>query len=265
MTIEPADHSRSIIAITGNDRFTFLQGILTQDINKLNADIIQFAALLSAQGKILHDMFLLSVDDAVFIDTQTAYKDILLKRLAMYKLRAAITIEDVSDRIAVQADGTLPHLAATAHTIGAYDDPRHPQLPKRLYWRTPHGRALTPATIHPPLATLALGIPELGRDFEPDSVVALDAGYDLLHAVSFTKGCYVGQEITARMHYKNIARRGFYILTRDHTPTRLALLKFEEVEAAHGIITVDNVTYHAELPAWMQPKLRQFKATPTTQ
>lgn len=228
----PAHSTRSFIAISGPDRVVFLQGILTQDVIKLQDEKIQFAALLSPQGKILHDMFLIALDDAILIDTQAQYAETLLKRLAMYKLRAKVTIEKTTP-----PDISLP-------------DPRHPELPLRNY--------LSPVTCH--LSPLPLGIPELGRDFEPDQIVPLDAGYDLLNAVSFTKGCYVGQEVTARMHYKNIARRGFFILEQDGNPVRLMLLKFEEVEAAKGIITVDNATYHARLPGWMQPKLAQFHA-----
>ncbi len=224
---------RSIIEITGEDRVSFLQAILTNDVAKLNEDKIQFAAMLSPQGKILHDMFLIAVDNAILIDTQAAYKDTLLKRLMMYKLRAKVTIAETSPPAL-----TLP-------------DPRHPSLPPRNYTSpNPESRI--------PNLTLALGIPELGRDFEPDSVVALDAGYDLLHAISFTKGCYVGQEVTARMHYKNIARRGFYILEQNGVAQRLALLKFEEVTAAHGNITVDNQTYTARLPDWMASKFAAF-------
>ena len=234
--------TRSILRIGGDDRISFLQGILTNDVLKLNDDKIQFAALLSPQGKILHDMFLIAWDNMILIDSDAAFADTLKKRLAMYKLRAKITIEDVSNEISVAYDPM------------GMPDPRHAELPHRLYSSRTHHSLLT--THH----SLALGIPELGRDFAPDSVVALDAGYDLLHAISFTKGCYVGQEVTARMHYKNIARRGFYLLTHDTMPPRLALLKFEEVEAATGIATVDNIAYRAALPAWMQPKFMQFKS-----
>ena len=225
---------RTFIALRGDDRVSFLQGILTTDVTKLNDDKIQFAALLSPQGKILHDMFLIAVDNAILIDTQAIYKDTLLKRLSMYKLRAKVTMEEPSpDEIATLMPGALA-------------DPRHPALPP-----------YSPTT--PRHTPIDLGIPELGRDFEPDQVIAADAGYDLLNALSFSKGCYVGQEVTARMHYKNIARRGFYILTSDLAPTRLALLKFEEVEAQNALVTVDNIAYRAQLPEWMHPKLAQFK------
>jgi folate-binding protein YgfZ len=234
---------RSIIAIGGPDRISFLQGILTQDVGKLGHDKIQFTALLSPQGKILHDMFLISDGERILIDIAQSQTELFLRRLAMYKLRAKVTIDDISVDYYVSYDPAgLP-------------DPRHAELPHRRY------STEKPIGGHEGEArhALQLGIPELGRDFAADSVVALDAGYDLLNGVSFTKGCYVGQEITARMHYKNIARRGFYILTNDTAATRLALLKFEEVEARGGVVTVDNLTCRATLPAWMAPKFAQFK------
>ena len=241
--------TRSIIAIGGTDRISFLQGILTQDVAKLAADNIQFAALLSPQGKILNDMFLIHDGERILIDTAQSQKELLLRRLSVYKLRAKVTIDDISADYHMRLDAA------------GLSDPRHPQLPHRLYSTGQAQAENTDAMLH----RLQLGIPELGHDFEPDSVVALDAGYDLLNAVSFTKGCYVGQEITARMHYKNIARRGFYILENDMAATRLALLKFEAVEAGHGMVTVDNQTFRATLPAWMSPKLAQFKTVPGNQ
>jgi folate-binding Fe-S cluster repair protein YgfZ len=83
---------RSFIRLSGDDRIPFLQGILTNDITKLNDDKIQFAALLSAQGKILHDMFLIAVDNAIILDTRAEDSATLLKRLTLYKLRAKVTL-----------------------------------------------------------------------------------------------------------------------------------------------------------------------------
>ena len=191
----------------------------------------------------MHDLFLINDGERILLDSAASLKEQLLRRLAMYKLRAKVTIDDISTDMHVSL-GT-----------SGLPDPRHKELPHRHYSsQNPHSENAD-AKLH----SLHLGIPELGHDFAPDSVVALDAGYDLLHAISFTKGCYVGQEVTARMHYKNIARRGFYILENDTLTTRLALLKFEEVEAANGSVTVDNQPYRATLPAWMAPKLAQFK------
>jgi folate-binding protein YgfZ len=271
--------ARSLIRITGDDRVHFLQGILTQDVTRLADEKIQFAALLSPQGKILHDMFLVAADDSILIDTDARYNDVLIKRLNMYKLRAKVAIDDVSDQwqVALGDERGLP-------------DPRHADLPKRVYISSPNGGGLGwghdgQSPSHAPLPTsprrgeaphpspLSLGIPTLGVDFEPDSVVALDAGYDLLHGVSFTKGCYVGQEITARMHYKNIARRGFFILKNEaEEVVKLAVLKFEDMfnptcrePQAPSLVTVDNMTYTAHLPGWMQPKRTQFETANNNQ
>ena len=114
--------NRTLIRIRGTDAVHFLQGILTQDVTKLAEQKIQFAALLSPQGKILHDMFLVAVDDGILIDSAAKYKDVLLKRLAMYKLRAKVEIADVSEAWCVVLDDAqgLP-------------DPRHQDLPKRHY------------------------------------------------------------------------------------------------------------------------------------
>ena len=229
--------TRSIIRIGSTDVVHFLQGILTQDVTKLAEQKILFAALLSPQGKILHDMFLVESGDAILIDTATQYKDALLKRLAMYKLRAKVEITDVSDAWTV--------LLGNAH---GWPDPRHAELPTRHYVNQ------APNPSDQPPRNISLGIPELGVDFEPDTMVAMDAGYDLLNAISFSKGCYVGQEVTARMHYKNIARRGFYVLENEAGLKRLALLKFDEVETAGGRVAVENIAYTARLPGWMQPR-----------
>lgn len=232
--------ARSLLLLTGDDAVSFLQGILTQDVTKLAAEKIQFAALLSPQGKILHDMFLIDAASigagaGILIDTPAIHAPTLLKRLTLYKLRARVTIADVSSEWHVSlSDDGLP-------------DPRHPALPKRLYSREVHHSLFT---IH---HSLHLEIPDSATDFTPDSIVAMDAGYDLLNAISFTKGCYVGQEVIARMHYKQIARKGFHILTREGEAPRLALLKFDDV-AADGRVVLDGVTYTATLPEWMAAK-----------
>jgi hypothetical protein len=239
--------TRAYIAVGGDDRIAFLQGILTQDVSKLADEKIQFAALLSPQGKILHDMFLIDRPDHVVIDTDAASKELLLKCLTMYKLRAKVHFDDTGEPKEI-----LP-------------DPRHPQLP-------PRGAGNL-------LERLALGIPEFGRDIAPDSMTAMDAGYDLLNAISFTKGCYVGQEVTARMHYKNIARKGFFLISAmDALPDGgsimaggraigdlrtvsgthgLAFLKFEDAVGSNA--SVDNRPVRITAPGWMQPKLALFE------
>ena len=268
------DTSRAIIEISGEDRVSFLQGIVTQDVNLLAPDTLLFAAILTPQGKLAHDFFMLPQGGTILLDTPHTLKDALIKRLTMYKLRAKVTLRDASREWQVSYAGT-----------GGYADPRHPEMPHRIY---------SPPTTHHPLLTteeyhsrrIALGVPESPYDTNENDV-AMDLGYDLLNAISFTKGCYVGQEVTARMHYKQIARKGFFTamsanalpasgagITADGIPIGtlrgshggrgLALIKFEEYEVAIGRNTpflVDKQPLELAAPSWLAPKLAQFHAS----
>lgn len=284
------DATRAVLALTGEDRSHFLQGLITQDITHLRDNRGLFAAILSPQGKILHDFFLLAHGDSILLDTNAAQKEVLIKRLTMYKLRAKVSIHDASDQWRVAYRTRATH-AAVGHvtdkkTCLVLTDPRAAELGERLYL-TPEADAakntVSPEEYH--RHRIKLGVPDSAHDIAED--VALDAGYDALGAVSFTKGCFVGQEVTARMHYKNIARRGFYVLEAENgtlppigTAIKaggvalgtvrgsigglgLAMCKFEETEAAlekGTALVVDNIGVSVHAPAWLQPKLAQFRA-----
>ena len=265
------NHERSILEIGGADRLSFLQGIVTQDVSQLTPDTLRFSAILSPQGKLAHDFFMFAHGEGILLDVHAAHKDALLKRLAMYKLRANVTLRDASDAWQL----------AYTDTEG-FVDPRHPDMPHRVYFQppTPSSPALTLEDYH--ARRLALGIPETPYDTTPEDG-AMDLGYDTLGAISFTKGCYVGQEVTARMHYKNIARRGFYIVTGASSDgmvmagataigalrgmpgtTRLGLFKFETVDqavASTQAFTVDNYPVSITLAPWCTGKYAQFQAS----
>lgn len=283
------DTTRAIIELSGEERISFLQGILTQDMTLLREDRGLFAALLSPQGKILHDMFLLPYGETLLIDILATQKDALLKRLTMYKLRAKISLVDSAGLWHV-AHRTRADHAAIGHLAHKKDalvmtDPRAAELGDRVYWQAGSmpdiKNTVSPAHYH--RHRLRLGVPD-STDIDED--VAMDAGYDALNAISFTKGCYVGQEVTARMHYKNIARKGFYVVEsdRDLPPAGssvmaqdqaigtlrgsvegcgLAMVKFDAAEAALTAgtpITVDKLPVTLTAPAWLHPKLAQFRA-----
>ena len=284
------DATRAIIELTGEDRSHFLQGITTQDITHLRDARGLFSALLSPQGKILHDFFLMAHGEAILLDCHAAQKDALVKRLTMYKLRAKVTLRDATGDWHVSYRTSATH-ANVGHVSDkksclVMTDPRAAELGERLYFK-PHVTDIknTVSVEGYHRHRMRLGIPDGARDIAED--VALDAGYDALGAVSFTKGCFVGQEVTARMHYKNIARRGFYVVEAEAaqlppsgTPITadgvsigtlrgsigglaLAMLKFEETEASllNGTtLLVDNKEVHVHAPAWLQPKLAQFRA-----
>jgi folate-binding protein YgfZ len=186
---------RAIIALSGPDARSFLQGLITNDVDKLALGQPLYAALLTPQGKILFD-FLLADDGAgnILIDCWTPARDNLVRRLSLYRLRAKVEITPRDD-LAVFASWSGDELSGIA-----FEDPRLPALGVRSIAAT--GEGLNGYLLH----RLALGIPE-GPDFGSDKVFALDGGLDELHGVAFDKGCYVGQELTARMKHRGTARK----------------------------------------------------------
>jgi folate-binding protein YgfZ len=192
---------RAVIAVAGLEARSFLQGLITNDIERLEPGKGIYAALLTPQGKILFDFFLVEGDGVILLDCLSAARDALSKRLSLYKLRSKITIEP-RDQLAVLAewDGEV------ARNSISYADPRLPELGRRAIIAEGEMRKdlLDDASYRE--HRLALGVPE-GGDFGSDRMFALDADLDELHGLDFDKGCYVGQELTARMKHRGTARK----------------------------------------------------------
>ena len=207
--------NRTIIRLSGADVDSLLQGIITNDITLLQSQPMLFSAMLSAQGKFAHDFFVVADGDDRLIDIDASHAEAFMKKLKMYKLRAKASIEQTDLGVQVvwgeQPDGD-----------GWMADPRH----EGLGWRqvissSPRKRESSPASPPDPRFRgddavqeyekhrLSLSIPEGALD-ATDRHFALELGYDQLHGVSFTKGCFVGQEPTARMHYRSVLRKGFF-------------------------------------------------------
>jgi tRNA-modifying protein YgfZ len=192
---------RAVIALSGPEARGFLQGLITNDIERLAPGNAIYAALLTPQGKVLFDFLISEGDGALLLDCAISSRDALIKRLSMYRLRAKVMIE-ARDPLAVVAswDAGLPA------RIVAFDDPRLPALGRRGI--TPKAElhtGLRPAAIYQS-HRLDLGVPE-AADFGQDRMFALDADLDALNAISFDKGCYVGQELTARMKHRTALRK----------------------------------------------------------
>jgi folate-binding protein YgfZ len=193
---------RGVLEISGEDRLTFLQGLVTQDMNGLATGEARYAALLTPQGKYLFDFLVVADGERLLLDCEAGRAADLLRRLMMYKLRAKVTLTDKSADLCVAAcwDGPPPNPTSAV----LYRDPRHPDLGHRLILSkadAPAGDA-TAYDCH----RLALGIPDSG-DFVVDKLLILEGNLDYLNGVSFTKGCYVGQEITARMKHRGKVRK----------------------------------------------------------
>lgn len=187
---------RRIVALEGSDALTFLQGLVTNDVSPLaRAPGIVWTALLSPQGKYLADFFVVSTGAAHLLDLPEALAEATLRRLAMYRLRADVHL---------QPSPLLPRRGLGPAPDGAFADPRHPALGWRAYAATPG----SPPAIDWDAIRVEHLIPETGAELIPDDSYILEMGFERLQGVDFRKGCYVGQEVTARMKHKTELRKG---------------------------------------------------------
>ena len=197
MTGEHAE-DRRVFRLTGNDRVTFLQGLVSNDVQGIEGNAI-YAALLNAQGKYLADFFLIPAEGEILLDVKDTLADGLIRRLSMYRLRADVRIEATDLNVTRGLDAAPP---------GAVADPRHHALGWRLYGET---RGAAP-TIDWDAIRVAHLIPETGIELVPEDSYILECGFERLHGVNFRKGCYVGQEVTARMKHKTKLRKGLALV-----------------------------------------------------
>jgi folate-binding protein YgfZ len=194
---EAAD--RKVFRITGADRAKFLQGLITNDVNRLE-DGLLYAALLSPQGKYLVDFFLVRDGDAILLDCAAQQAPALTQRLSLYKLRADVQIDPTNLHV-LRGLGAPP--------TGALTDPRDPALGWRLYRETVGDLP----TIDWDAIRVSHCIPQTGIELVPNDTFILEVGFERLHGVDFRKGCYVGQEVTARMKHKAELRKGLAVVT----------------------------------------------------
>lgn len=207
---------RGVVTIGGPDAVEFLQNLVTNDVSHLTEGRAVHAGLLSPQGKILFEFFVVRSEEGFLLDVTRERAADLVKRLLLYKLRAKVEIADTSDRWDVWA--TMEPVGAIASFPDAspagaivFTDPRNRSMGRR---------ALIPASVQNQLRDaraadvetyhahrVALGVPEGGKDYAFGDAYPHEADFDVLNGVSFTKGCYVGQEIVARMQNKTIVRK----------------------------------------------------------
>jgi folate-binding protein YgfZ len=189
MPLELTD--RAVIALTGPEAHPFLQGLITNDMNALTPSQAIYAALLTPQGKILFDFFVRAAGDEILLDCLATARDDFVKRLSMYKLRANVAIAPRDDLGVYSGEGPA--------------DPRLEALGERAILNRGAIES-RPGTGEYHQRRLDHGVPE-GADFGSGRMFALDADLDELHAISFEKGCYVGQELTARMKHRGTDRK----------------------------------------------------------
>ena len=195
--------ARGVIEVAGGDRVGFLQGLVSNDVEQAAPGRAVWAALLTPQGKWLADFFILSDGERLLLDCERGQAGTLLQKLARFRLRAKIALADRSTDLAVHAawDGG----PETAPGTIAAPDPRLPEAGWRSLAPTPLPGTATEADWDS--HRLALGLPDGSRDLEAEKSVLLEAGFDELNGISWSKGCYLGQELTARTKYRGLVKR----------------------------------------------------------
>lgn len=241
---------RALLRISGNEARDFLQGLLTQDVAGLNGEAPLYAGLLAPQGKALFDMILWAEADQsedVLIDCEAARAEALMKRLMLYRLRRPVPIARETD-LAVHW--------SPQRQDGAAPDPRLPALGWR--WLAPAGDGDASARWR--AHRLTLGVPEGAAELGEDKTLWLECNADELHGVDFKKGCYVGQENTARMHYRGKVNRRLVVLPIAQSDPKRQRCAFPELGLAIDHRPIETLAGLA-LPDWLASALAQSAAS----
>ncbi len=210
---------RGAVKVVGDDARKFLHGLITADMLDLTPGTARFCALLTPQGKIIADFFVTEAPQAegggFFLDIPRALAATLVEKLNLYKLRAKVLIEDLTEILGVLAvwDGESTSKDCTTKQGLRYADPRLPALGFRVMM-PPHRAAEAARELGAALLSaqdyeahrIALGVPRGGLDFAYGDAFPHEADMDQLGGVDFTKGCYVGQEVVSRIEHRGIAR-----------------------------------------------------------
>lgn len=216
----PSATARTVLRLSGENVRDFLQNLVTNNVARVDDGAV-YSALLTPQGKYLADFLLVAEGDDILLDVATPLAPALLQRLTMYRLRAKITIAETDLQVR-RGTGPAPD--------GAVADPRHPALGWRLYGDQGGDDGTDWDALR-----VAHCIPETGVELTPDTFI-LEAGFERLHGVDFRKGCYVGQEVTARMKHKTELRKGLVtVAVSGHAPVGTDIL--HEGKAAGTLFT----------------------------
>jgi folate-binding protein YgfZ len=249
--------SRAVIVVSGPDARSFLNGLLSQEVETLAQGELRFAGLLTPQGRLLYDLFVAGVEDGLLLDVAAEHRDAILMRLTMYKLRAKVEL----------AASTLSVFASFPAGEG-FADPRLPALGSRLY---AGALEITATEDDYDARRLALGVPG-PVDWGTDKTYPIEANFDLLNGIDFKKGCFVGQETTSRMKRRGVIKNRMLPIAFDGPPpafgtevlagelragevlsgrdgSAMALLRLDRIEGAD--LTVDGRSVRVDRPDWV--------------
>ena len=264
---------RALVRLSGLDWRSFLQGLITQDVETLPPGELRYAALLTPQGRLLHDLFVLGAEDGALLDVQAPQREAVISRLGMYRLRAKV-------QIAPDDGGVFALWNTEAAPEGWSRDPRLPALGWRGY-----GVAAEPTADEDAYDAyrLALGVPDPAKDCPDDKTYPIEVNFDLLNGIDFRKGCFVGQETTSRMKRRGTVKTRMIPLSFDGPPPpfgaellagslragevlsgqngrALALVRLDR--AAGAELTVEGRPVWLDPPTWLSPTLHGGELAP---
>jgi folate-binding protein YgfZ len=220
--------SRAVIEVGGLEWRPFLHNLLTQDVETLRAGEARFAGLLTPQGRLLYDLFVIGREDGALLDVAAEHRDALLQRLTMYRLRAKVELKASDIAVAAQLGGETA-------AAGLVRDPRLPDLGWRGY-----GADAQPGEAAYEAHRLALGVPG-PADWGTDKTYPIEANFDLLGGIDFKKGCFVGQETTSRMKRRGtVKNRMLPIVFEGAAPAPGAEVLAGELRAGEVLSGVDG-------------------------
>ncbi len=264
--------SRALIGLKGPDWRAFLQGLISNDVDSLGPGEMRFAALLTPQGRLLFDMFVIGDAEGCRLDVQAAQRDSLVQRLTLYRLRAKVEIAAAPGQVCALWDEEPS--PATNPPPGWIADPRL----TGLGWRgvdlsAPPGSSVRDEDAYDAFR-LDLGAPDAARDCGVDKTYPIEANFDLLNGIDFKKGCYVGQETTSRMKRRGGIRSRMLPIAFDGPPPppgtevlagdlragevlsgrpgrAMALLRLDRITGAS--LSVDGRAARVDMPTWAEP------------
>jgi folate-binding protein YgfZ len=278
--------SRALIALSGPDWRSYLHGLVTNDVETLQSGEARFAGLLTPQGRLLFDLFVIGREDGCWLDVAAEHRASIVQRLTMYRLRAKVEIAADEGKIAVlfsarPGEGGAPDDALSALRSGSraspgptdelvVQDPRLPALGLRGYGLAAPADAEVTDEAAYDAHRLALGVPG-PADWGADKTYPIEANFDLLHGVDFKKGCFVGQETTSRMKRRGQIKNRMLPITFDGPPPApgaevlngtlragevcsgidgraMALVRLDRI---NGDLTVDERPVRIERPSWI--------------
>jgi tRNA-modifying protein YgfZ len=269
--------SRSLIAVDGPEWRSFLQGLITQDVETPAPGVARFGALLTPQGRLLYDLFVVEHESGAWLDVEAGHRDALMQRLMIYRLRAKVGIAADDTPVSVLFSDTAAPKPPSGHWVR---DGRLPELGWRGYGVEMPPGAVAATEAEREAQKLRLGVPG-PADWGVDKTYPIEANFDLLNGIDFKKGCFVGQETTSRMKRRGVIKNrmlpllfegpapaaGTEVLAGDLRAGEvlsggdgraISLVRLDRALGAD--LTVEGRPARAEVPAWMSTAVREEAA-----